>query len=289
MFRHWTIFVSLAVWLLVAVARAQPEPAPPEWLQDAELTAVTFINADRGWAVGDRGVIWHTSDGGRTWKLQNSGVTCRLEAIQFIDADNGYAVGGWTQAYTHETHGVALRTRDGGKTWQNTPDLTLPGLKHVRFFDVRQGWALGDGSPLDPSGVFRSEDGGRTWAPVPKGETTGWVTGDFRDSKSGALAGFGSSLGIVTASEIRPSRTTNIGPRYLQRLMLAGQTGGWLVGDGGLVLTTNDSGFTWTAPAGQLPDVAVSDLDFRALAVFGGNVWIAGAPGTHVVHSPDAG
>lgn len=275
--------------LLAAPSFAQPEPSPPQWQNDAELTAVTFVDADRGWAVGDRGVIWHTGDGGRTWKLQNSGVTCRLEAVQFLDADNGLVVGGWTQPYTHETHGVALRTRDGGKTWQNTPDLTLPGLRHVRFIDARQGWALGDGSPLYPSGVFRSEDGGRTWTPIAKGESLGWVTGDFRDAKSGAVAGFGGSLGIVTSNEIRPSRTTTLGPRSLRRLLLTGQTGGWLIGDGGLVLTTRDSGFTWTAPPGELPEMAARELDFRALAVLGNHVWIAGAPGTTVLHSGDGG
>jgi photosystem II stability/assembly factor-like uncharacterized protein len=280
----------LAALLLAvpAIVRAQPEPSPPQMLGDAELTAVTFIDADRGWAVGDRGVIWHTSDGGRTWKLQSSGVTCRVEAIQFLDTENGVAVGGWTQPYTHTTHGVALRTRDGGRTWQNTPDLTLPALKHVRFFDARQGWALGDSSPLYPSGVFRSEDGGRTWAPVPKGQTPGWVTGDFRDIKSGAVAGLDGTLSLVTANEIRPSRTPPLAPRYVHRLLLSGQTGGWLVGDGGLALTTTDGGFSWTAPQGPMPDVA-ADLDFRAVAVRGNNVWIAGAPGTCVVHSPDGG
>jgi photosystem II stability/assembly factor-like uncharacterized protein len=285
----YQIALVLAACCFAASARAQPEPSPKETLPDAELTAVTFVDADRGWAVGDRGVIWHTSDGGRTWKLQESGVTYRLEAIQFLDADNGFAVGGWTQPYTHETHGVALRTRDGGRSWQNTPDLTLPGLKYVRFFDTRQGWVIGDGSPLYPSGVFRSEDGGRTWSPVPKGSSLGWVTGDFRDAKSGAVAGLDGSLGLVTSNEIRPSRTTNLGPRYLQRMLLTGQTGGWLVGDGGLVLATSDGGFTWTAPPAPLPDIAASDFDFRALAVRGNNVWIAGAPGTCVVHSPDAG
>src|SRR5262249_40852597 len=105
--------VLIATSLLVGVLRAQPDPSPPECLQHAELSAITLIRADRGWAVGERGVIWLTGDGGRTWKLQNSGVTCRLEAIQFLDADNGFAVGGWTQPYTHETHGVGLRTRDG--------------------------------------------------------------------------------------------------------------------------------------------------------------------------------
>src|SRR5437773_11836511 len=60
-----------AICSVSSVAVAQPDSSPPEWLQDAELTAVTFINADRGWAVGDRGIIWHTGDGGRTWKLQS--------------------------------------------------------------------------------------------------------------------------------------------------------------------------------------------------------------------------
>src|SRR5262245_14915048 len=286
--RYWVLFAAVAVWA-TAITRAQPEPWPPEMLPDAELTAVTFIDADRGWAVGDRGVIWHTTDGGRTRKLQNSGVTCRLEAIQFLDADNGFAVGGWTQPYTHETHGVALRTRDGGKSWQNTPDLTLPGLKYIRFFDTREGLALGDGSPLYPAGVFRSEDGGRTWSPLPKGETSGWVTGDFRDTRNGVVAGLDGTPGLVTANEIRTVQTANLDPRPVQRMLLTGPKGGWLVGDGGLALSTSDNGRTWTAPPGALPEMASRDFDFRALAVQGSNVWIAGAPGTCVVHSPDNG
>jgi photosystem II stability/assembly factor-like uncharacterized protein len=283
-------FVVLATALCFAtVALAQPEPVPPEMLLDAELTAVTFLDADRGWAVGDRGVVWHTADGGRNWQQQRSGIACRLEAVQFLDANNGWIAGGWTQPYTHETHGVVLRTRDGGRTWQSMSELLLPGLKHIKMFDANSGWALGDGSPLYPAGVFRTDDGGRSWSPVPKGETLGWVTGDFRDSRSGAVAGHGGTLGLVTTNEIRPTRTPNLGPRYLQRLLLSGPTGGWLVGDGGLVLTTHDGGFTWTAPQGALPDAAVSDLDFRALAVHGNHVWAAGAPGTCVLHSPDGG
>jgi photosystem II stability/assembly factor-like uncharacterized protein len=280
----------LGGWLFAAgIAFAQPDPSPPEMLEDAELTAITFLDADRGWAVGDRGVIWHTRDGGRNWQRQNSSTTCRLEAIQFLDANVGYAVGGWTQPYTHETHGVVLRTRDGGQTWQNIPGLVLPGLAHAKFFDARNGWALGDGSPLYPSGIFRTDDGARTWIPVPKGESTGWVTGDFRDAKTGVAAGLGGTLGLVTQMEIRPTRTENLGARYLRRMLLAGELGGWLVGDGGLALTTKDGGFTWTAPPGRLPEIAAAELDFRALAVHGSHVWMAGAPGTCVLHSADQG
>ncbi|HZN35234.1 MAG TPA: YCF48-related protein, partial [Pirellulaceae bacterium] len=275
-------------FLLPLMLVAQPDPAPPEWQQDAELTAVTFVDADRGWAVGDRGAIWHTDDGGRNWRLQRSSATCRLEAVQFLDGNNGWAAGGWTQPYTHETRGVVLRTRDGGRTWQDTPGLTLPGLKQLKMIDSRQGWALGDPSTLFPSGVFRTDDGGRSWSPVPKGETAGWITGDFRDGRGGAVAGLGGMVATVTSGEVKPSRTPEADPRFLRRLLLCGEAGGWLVGDGGLALTTADGGCHWTPPPGALPPVA-GDVDLRALAVRGNRVWIAGAPGSCVLHSPDNG
>lgn len=287
-------FLKTPLWVIVAwlagsaAAVAQPEPVRPEFLADAELTCVTFVDADRGWCCGDRGVIWHTADGGRTWKPQNSGVTCRLEAIQFLDAEIGFAVGGWTQPYTHTTHGVALRTRDGGKSWQLTPDLTLPGLRQVRFFDARRGWAVGDSSALFTAGVFKSEDGGRTWSPLPKGESAGYAAGDFREG-GGALAGLKGDLAVISGSETKPSRTPNLGARGLRRLTLVGDAGGWLVGDGGLVLTTADRGYSWTTPPGALPEAAARGVDFRALAVQGTNVWMAGAPGSCVLHSPDNG
>ena len=286
---YFRVLCLAAVASLAGSALAQPEPGTPEMREDAELTAVTFLDADRGWAVGDRGAIWHTRDGGRSWQAQNSGVGCRLEAVQFLDANNGWAVGGWTQPYTHQTHGVVLRTRDGGVTWQNIPSLVLPGLAHARFFDARLGWALGDTSPLFPTGVFRTDDGGRTWMPVPKGDSLGWVTGDFRDQRGGCVADLSGNLGIVTVNEIRPTRTAALDPRYVRRMRLVGPAGGWLVGDGGLVLTTRDAGLSWNPPAGKLPEAAASELDFRALATAGRHVWIAGAPGSCVLHSPDEG
>jgi photosystem II stability/assembly factor-like uncharacterized protein len=192
------LLVAVAVVLIGRVELlAQPDASPQEMLQDAELTAVTFVDADRGWAVGDRGVIWHTADGGRSWKLQQSGVTCRLEAIQFLDADNGIAVGGWTQPYTHETHGVVLRCRRR-RSWQNTSDLTLPGLKHVRLFDARAGWALGDGSPLHPSGVFKTADGGAAGRRCPRAKQSAGSRATFA-IRPAAVAGFGGTLGLVTS------------------------------------------------------------------------------------------
>ena len=147
MFGNRLVLIGAFTCLFAAPVRAQPEPAPVQWINDAELTAVTFVDADRGWAVGDRGVIWHTGDGGRTWKLQNSGVTCRLEAIQFLDADNGVAVGGWTQPYWHDDIGThffqAVTGADtfllGRKTWQIHGGAFEPMPDGDPFGDIMNG------------------------------------------------------------------------------------------------------------------------------------------------------
>ena len=280
---------AVVIAALVHPALAQPDPSPTTMLRDAELTAVTFVDPDRGWAVGDRGVVWHTSDGGRSWQLQNSGVTCRLEAVQFLDANNGWVVGGWIQPYTHETHGIVLRTKDGGRSWQSVPGLTLPGLTGVKFIDLRRGWAIGSASALFPAGVFHTDDGGRTWTPIMKGESRGWVAGDFRDERSGVVAGLSGETATVTSAGVRANDELQVGGRYVRRLRLSGETSSWLVGDGGLVLKTDDGGVTWDQPESLQAAGNVSQFDFRALAVHGNHIWAAGAPGTCVLHSADAG
>ena len=72
----------LCLWassMFASLANAQPADSPPEMREDAELAAVWFLDADRGWAVGDRGVIWHTSDGGRNC-CGDSGAACASDA-----------------------------------------------------------------------------------------------------------------------------------------------------------------------------------------------------------------
>ena len=67
---------------------------------DAALADIYFVNPSLGWAVGDRGVIWHTDDGGSTWRQQASPVSCNLSAVFFVDNKRGWAVGGESQLGT---------------------------------------------------------------------------------------------------------------------------------------------------------------------------------------------
>ena len=251
-------------------------------LADAELTDVCFADADQGWAVGDKGVIVHSDDGGRNWELQSVPTSCRLEAVQFLDPQIGWVVGGRVHPYTHHTSGVVLRTTDGGTTWKQVPDLTLPALKAVRFVNARQGWALGNPCALYPTGIFRTEDGGQTWTTLPGGIRGRWTAGDFRDAMRGVVVGHDGQMARIAVPAVELIDMANTGPGPLRAVRFSTDTAGWLAGDGGLLLNTTNGGNSWQAPPQPVPAELARLLDFRALDVQGDHVWVAGAPGSCV-------
>jgi photosystem II stability/assembly factor-like uncharacterized protein len=319
------VAVSFACFLtggdqLVLAAPAGTSDVRRASQEDADLTDVCFVDELHGWAVGDRGVIWYTEDGGKRWQLQDSRVDCRLESVHFLDMNIGWAAGGVIQPYSETTRGVLLHTRDGGRNWGQDQGLVLPALKQVRFFDGAQGWAIGEASSMWPVGVFTTTDGGRSWSPwlssgvvnpgapgsqggaanqgpSPNAAATNaantmaqsWLAGDFLDPLNGAVAGRRGSLGTLRRRVLEEARTPTLGLRGLQRLKLVAPTGGWLVGDGGLVLTTEDLGRSWQLPLGPLPPGMSDQFDWRALEIRGNEAWVAGSPGTRVLHTADGG
>jgi photosystem II stability/assembly factor-like uncharacterized protein/tetratricopeptide (TPR) repeat protein len=253
---------------------------------DARLNDVCFADVQHGWAVGDRGVIWHT-DGGGHWNQQVSGVDCPLHSVVFLDGQHGWAAGGFTHPYTHTSSGVVLITYDGGKTWMHNAKLLLPAVRRIGFFNPRQGWAIACRSAMYSSGVFASDDGGRSWRPLPGGNPCGWSAADFVDPGHGVVAGRNGSLGLVRGNEVEAVRSDGVELRSVLRAKLPSAGGGLLVGEGGLVQYVGLSGGVPQAVP-NLPKAA-RHFDFAALAIRGPKCWIAGSPGSRVFHSADAG
>ncbi|MEX0675920.1 MAG: YCF48-related protein [Pirellulales bacterium] len=279
----------LATWCVATAAVAnEPAPTSEAMLADAQLADVAFVDRAHGWAVGDRGVIWHTSDGGRHWTLQSSGVDCRLSSVFFLSDKVGWAAGGYTQPYTRATVGVVLSTRDGGGHWTPLRTRILPTIKRIGFFDLKQGWAVGQSSAYFPTGVYVTSDGGQSWSAVPGTAGHAWLAGDFVDPNTGALAGCDGALATVRRRGVEP-QPSDFGLRALRRMKLVAPAGGWLVGDGGLVLATRDLGKSWQTAEGPLPPGCARHFDFAAVAVRGEHCWVAGTPGTRVLHSGDGG
>jgi photosystem II stability/assembly factor-like uncharacterized protein len=93
------------------------------------LNGVSFVDALHGWVVGNRGVVYRTRDGGRSWVLSHVNAYWELGAVAFSDARHGWAI-----VHPHWTFGASssgdsqrgwgllrqldlLTTSDGGVTW----------------------------------------------------------------------------------------------------------------------------------------------------------------------------
>jgi len=283
-------------------------PSPySEMIGDARLYDVCFVSSQRGWAVGDRGAIWTTTDGGANWQLQETPIDCTLRSVQFLDESLGIAVGNyWLPSPRSATQspalyatmspngrGVILTTRDGGKTWQlrHTPDL--PPLYHVKIFDAGTFLIAGGTSERCPSGLLISRDGGQNWRPIQSELSDGFVSADFYDTRMGIGIGF---HGILQQHQngITASQTATFGLREVSAVKINRSTSaldvtGWAVGDRGLVLSSVDQGYRWGVVPGILPGNASEIVDLKTIEAHGNTLWVAGNPGTCIYMSHDAG
>jgi len=286
-------------------------PSPIE--DDANLHDVQFVGTRHGWAVGDHGVIWHSQDGGESWEMQSSGISCPLYSVAFLSDRVGWVAGGGTVPFTRRSYGVVLHTTDGGQTWRpivlppaailpanardkptasalgDQPKLGLPRIRRIKFFSPEEGVAVGEGTGADPSGAFATDDGGSTWRPLPGKVAPGWLAADFLNPDAGALVGSRGSLALAVEGKIMASRFESRGVRGLYDVALGLDRTGWLVGDGGVILRTMNAGLVWQAPLAPLPEGARDIFDFRAVCFRGDKVWLAGQPGSAIWHSPDNG
>lgn len=259
------------------------------YFDDATLRSIQFVDAKEGWAVGDEGVVWHTIDGGQTWERQPTGVRASLRSVHFPLPYNGVGwIAGREELPQGGSVGVLLYTKDAGVTWKKLLANALPGLNQVRFTDAGTGFIIGDSSDQFSTGVFRTTDGGRTWEPVKGPRTSSWHAGEFQDAQNGILAGTWSRLAtfrqeVFSTAQVDPLDGRSIlGLKTLPQVTLA-------VGQGGLILSSVSGGSRWGFVDTKLPRDVLPNLDFHTIHSVGFKVWIAGRPGSFILHSADQG
>lgn len=124
-----------------------------------DINAVRYVDVHQGWAVGDDGVVMHTTNGGRTWLRQPSGVTADLRALAVARAPDGRIAG-----VAVGEAGALIRTVDGS-AWQRADVSLSETLRSAAMTDdARLALVAGDGGTL-----LRSEDRGASWLSVAVG------------------------------------------------------------------------------------------------------------------------
>lgn len=121
------------------------------------LNSVHFTDSLTGWAVGDSGVIMHTSDGGVIWEMQESNIYNDIVNVFFLNSQLGWAS---AYNYTSAPYGtLLLQTMNGGDDWilSNYSEENI-FINSIVFLDSLVGWMGGT-----PHELVSTIDGGETW------------------------------------------------------------------------------------------------------------------------------
>lgn len=208
----------------------------------ANLHGVTFLTQQEGWVVGQLGHIFHTTDGGKSWKEQESGTKLLLTGVDFVDSNYGWIVG---------EEGIILHTSDAGMTWERQKSGVSYPLFDVEFIDRKRGWAVGHWGT-----ILFTEDGGGNWTErslsldlAERGLIEPATLLDIVDPDTGErIAGKGEILTKELTAKIQKRGIRGVRIRediVLNAVFFRDQIHGWIVGERGLVLRTEDGGKTW--------------------------------------------
>ncbi len=100
------------------------------------VNGVSFANSSTGYACGNAGGIYKSTDGGLTWILRNTGVgNVKLNAIDFLDDANGIAVG---------DNGYVYWTSTGASNWSALTSGTNRNLLAVNFYGSNGAYITGE-------------------------------------------------------------------------------------------------------------------------------------------------
>lgn len=268
----------VALVVVCGTAPAGPQTASEvEWSIPARLAPVSLLldAAQRGElivAVGERGHILRSRDGGATWTQARVPSRALLTGIWLHDEKLGWAVG-------HDE--TILRTQDGGESWERVryePEAERP-LLDVWFRDARHGFAVG------AYGAFLvSDDGGTTWEERPIGEDD-YHLNSIADAGDGRLYLAAEAGHLYRSDDGGETWLALEAPYHGSFFGVLPLTDGALLAFGlrGNLLRSEDRGATWSEIATGTEATLMTGAELA-----GGRVIVAGLAGA-LLRSTDGG
>ena len=208
------------------------------------------------------------------WVKQNTNSFAWFRDVFFVNEAKGWIVGG---------DGVMLSTSDGGQTWVQATKFTTDAFIQIYFTSETTGWLLCERNIYArgvnaTSYLRKTTDGGRTWERVEFQDGGRERVAKLLFSKNGGGTAFGEAGIFYKLQEDGISwkkSQTSIHFLLLDGAFSDGRIGA-IVGTGGTILFTDDSGLTWEKAS------LLGDTDTRFNAVyFAGEkgAWAVGTKG----------
>lgn len=166
---------------------------------------------------------------GQQWSALNSGTSNLLQSVWFTDGQNGWAVGDF---------GTTIFSTNGGQSWNNA-NITNQDLEDVTFLNASVGLIVGDDGV-----ILRTVTGGISWTVATSGTSINLRTASFGD---GGMAYIGGRDGLILRSVNNGESWTTVetGAVRYRGSAARGTQHAWIVGEGGVIRATTNSGTTW--------------------------------------------
>jgi photosystem II stability/assembly factor-like uncharacterized protein len=254
----------------------------------AWLHSLFFLNQNDGWAIGSRGTLLATVDGGKTWEPKPSSTTDVLRDIFFVDENNGWLVcevNVYELKTKDQPRAYLMHTTDGGQHWER---VDIKGMEvdarlvRAVFTQGGRGWAFGEEGL-----IFATRDAGANWTRLQSPTRHLLLGGVFIDDDRGWLVGAGATIiqtsdGGDTWYQSRLAQAGQAQTRFASASFVGNRLG-WAVGSAGVIYRTINGGRTWQP---QVSGVYVDLFDVKFLDAMEG--WAVGAEGT-IIYTDDGG
>ncbi|RYU93589.1 YCF48-related protein [Emticicia agri] len=200
--------------------------------------ATSMSAPNKAWAVGEKGYIMYSEDGGTNWKYILIDATLSFDDIQFVNEQTGFVVG--SKDHDH----YIIKTTDGGKHWQKIfLNNSINSLLKIFFLDENTGWAVGTSRT-----IMKTTNGGLNWfaqSHDPYSQEH-LLSVFFVNSNHGWATG---SLGVIlNTTDGGNSWHNQTSPDVFSGffdVVFLNQQKGIIVGEDGAIVRTNDGGNTW--------------------------------------------
>ncbi len=249
-----------------------------------DLNTVSFMNKYSGIVAGNNGVILRTTNSGAKWEAAKSGVSLNLHGSS-VTPDGRFFVCGLS--------GIVLTSTDNGRSW------------------IKPGKSLSD--PLfciDFTDQYRGSIGSFNSVYLTSSSGTQWSKSSFNFQPSAQITG----ICIVDSATVyacssppqgRFIKTTDFGITWsaislnlpylfggtvdlVRDMFFTDKLCGKIITDFGTILSTSDSGVTWSVDTTSRPGYLKTSV-MKAISYRSGNYAVCGGGGTVRMKANDAG
>jgi photosystem II stability/assembly factor-like uncharacterized protein len=270
------LFAFLVIpWFNVLHAQAWQSLTPET---NASFMDLALLDANTCFAVGWKGAVYKTEDGGTSWQQvptgnnENVNSVSTINGVVYATTESGsvlrcsdrtnwssFTVPGYVgnsvfflNSYvgylTGNNKGRLAKTTDGGTTWQEMQTNFSGAIRKVQFLDENNGFAIAHQYEKQTNTSFglilKTTDGGATWSQLH--QQAGLVLNDmqFTDATHGFFVGMNGVI-LKTSNGTSFTQQTSNTTKTLNDVSFTDQYTGFAVGLKGTILKTANGGATW--------------------------------------------